>query len=175
MHTSSRSNATTIRRLIDQRTSWWVMAIKRSDIMKRTTSFTVLVICMLMMLLAVGCAQQQEGYVINKNIKRVGMVVGIKPDKIEEYKRLHADGRAGVRDLLSKYHMHNFSIFLTEIDGKWYEFGYYEYTGDSFDADMAKLAEEPRNIEWLETCDPMQVPLEGETGWREMERVYFNP
>ncbi len=43
------------------------------------------------------------------------------------------------------------------------------------DGDMAKLAEEPRNIEWLQICDPMQVPLEGETGWREMERGYFNP
>jgi len=143
--------------------------------MKKTTSFTVLMTFMLILLLVLGCVQQPEGYVINKNIKRVGMVVGIKPDNIEEYKRLHADGHLGVRDLLNKYHMHNFSIYLAEIDGKWYEFGYYEYTGDNFDGDMAKLAEEPRNIEWLQICDPMQIPLEGETGWREMERVYFNP
>ena len=143
--------------------------------MKKTTSFTVLMTFMLILLFVSGCLQQPEGYVINRNIKRVGMVVGIKPDKIEEYKRLHADGNPGVRDLLSKYHMHNFSIFLIEIDGKWYEFGYYEYTGDDFDGDMATLAEEPRNIEWLQMCDPMQIPLEGETGWREMERAYFNP
>ena len=143
--------------------------------MKETTSFTVLMTFMLILLLVLGCVQQPKGYVINKNIKQVGMVVGIKPDKIKEYKRLHAAGHPGVRDLLNKYHMHNFSIFLTEIDGKWYEFGYYEYSGDDFDGDMAKLAEEPRNIEWLQMCDPMQIPLEGETGWREMERVYFNP
>ena len=84
------------------------------------------------------------------------MVVGIKPEKIEEYERLHADSNPGVRDLLTKYHMHNFSIFLQQIEGKWYEFGYYEYTGDDFDADMAALAKEPRNIEWLKVCDPMQ-------------------
>ena len=142
--------------------------------MKRTTLLTVLMSFILMLLLASGCAQLSSSYVMNKNIKRVGMVVGIKPDMIEEYKRLHADGNPGVRDLLTKYNMHNFSIFLTQINGKWYEFGYYEYTGDDFDADMAKLAEEPRNIEWLKICDPMQIPLEGETGWREMERVYFN-
>ena len=109
-----------------------------------------------------------------KPVKRVGMVIGIHPDHIDEYKRLHADDNPGVRDLLRKYHMKNFSIFLTEIDGKWYEFGYYEYTGKNFDADMAELAKEPRNIEWLKTCDPMQIPLTGEKGWRVMEQVYLN-
>jgi L-rhamnose mutarotase len=110
-----------------------------------------------------------------KRSKRVGMVVGLKVDQIEEYKRLHADGNPGVRDLLSKYHMHNFSIFLHQLDGKWYEFGYYEYTGDDFEGDMAKLDAEPRNKEWLKVCDPMQVPLMGEKSWAKMESVYFNP
>jgi L-rhamnose mutarotase len=110
-----------------------------------------------------------------KPIKRVGMVVGFKPENMDEYKRLHADSNAGVRDLLGKYHMHNFSIFLHQIDGKWYEFGYYEYTGDDFEADMARLDAEPRNKEWLKVCDPMQVPLPGEKGWAKMERVYYNP
>jgi L-rhamnose mutarotase len=143
--------------------------------MSKTSLFTVLMISVAMMLLVSGCTQRPEGYVTNKNIKRVGMVVGIRPDMIAEYRRVHADGHAGVRDLLSKYHMHNFSIYLTEIEGKWYEFGYYEYTGDDFEGDMVKLDKEPRNIEWLKMCDPMQIPLEGETGWREMERAYFNP
>ena len=108
-------------------------------------------------------------------VKRVGMVVGIKPEVIAEYKQLHADGNAGVRDLLDKFHMHNFSIFLHQIEGRWYEFGYYEYTGDDFDGDMAKLAAEPRNQQWLKVCDPMQLPLKGEKSWSMMERVYYNP
>jgi L-rhamnose mutarotase len=108
-------------------------------------------------------------------VKRVGMVVGIKPEMIAKYKRLHADGNPGVRDLLNKYHMHNFSIFLHEIDGKPYEFGYYEYTGDDFEGDMAKLDAEPRNQAWLKVCDPMQTPLAGEKGWAIMQRVYYNP
>ena len=36
--------------------------------------------------------------------------------------------------------MENFSIYLQSIEGKLYEFAYYEYTGDDFDGDMAKLA-----------------------------------
>lgn len=109
------------------------------------------------------------------SIKRVGIVIGIRPEKIAEYKRLHADNNPGVRDLLDKYHMHNFSIFLRQIDGRWYEFGYYEYTGDDFDGDMARLAAEPRNQAWLKKCGPLQIPLKGEKTWATMERVFYNP
>ncbi len=116
--------------------------------------------------LLAGCGRQQ--------VKRVGMVIGIRPDKIEQYKALHADTNPGVRDLLNKYNIHNFSIFLTKIDGKWYEFGYYEYTGDNYQADMAALDAEPRNKEWLKICDPMQIPLPGHKSWAEMEQVYYN-
>ena len=117
-------------------------------------------------LLVAGCGQPK--------VKRVGMVIGLRADKINEYKALHADSNPGVRDLLTKYHMHNFSIFLHQIDGKWYEFGYYEYTGKDFEGDMAKLDAEPRNKAWLKVCDPMQVPLTGEKSWAPMKQAYYN-
>jgi L-rhamnose mutarotase len=146
--------------------------------MKRTITTTALAAVAAAFLLSASWAKKelvqptQTG--MKKTVKRVGQVVGIKPGMIEEYKRLHADSNPGVRDLLTKYHLHNFSIFLQQIDGKWYEFGYYEYDGDDFAADMAKLSAEPRNIEWLKICDPMQIPLPGANGWTEMDRVYFN-
>ena len=111
----------------------------------------------------------------HNNVKRVGMVIKIKTDRVDEYLALHADSIEGVRDLLTKYNLRNFSIFLTQLeDGNFYEFGYYEYWGNDFEEDMQKLSEEPKNIEWLEQCDPMQLPLEGETSWKEMQRIYFN-
>jgi L-rhamnose mutarotase len=138
--------------------------------MKRDMKWIGVLVVLVIAAFFLGTATQKQ-----KPAKRVGMVVGIKADQIEEYKRLHADANPGVRDLLSKYHMHNFSIFLHQIDGKWYEFGYYEYTGDGFEADMARLDAEPRNKEWLRVCDPMQAPLAGEKGWAKMECAYFNP
>jgi L-rhamnose mutarotase len=103
------------------------------------------------------------------------MVIKLKPECIEEYKALHADSNPGVRDLLVKANMRNFSIFLHRFDdGNYYEFGYCEYHDDDFEADMAKLAKEDRNIEWLKVCDPIQVPLDGYDGWAEMEQVYYN-
>jgi len=115
----------------------------------------------------------EEGH---KNVKRVGMVVKLKPEVIDEYKELHADGNKGVRDLLEKYNMRNFSIFLVQLaDSNWYEFAYYEYWGDNLDEDMKKLAEEPRHIEWLSKCDPMQEGIvEEQEGWYHMDKIYFN-
>ena len=140
---------------------------------KKTVS--ALIVVLLIVFASAACTSEKaEGNTI-KGVKRVGMVIKIKPEYIEEYKAIHSDSNAGVRDLLTTANMHNFSIFLTQLDdGNWYEFGYYEYTGDDFDADMAKLDKHPRNIEWLEICDPMQVPLEGYDGWKEMEQVYYN-
>jgi L-rhamnose mutarotase len=143
---------------------------------------SALLIAVLMAGLTTGCgsksngpASDQEEQSAEKEVKRVGMVIKIKPEYIEEYKALHSASNAGVRDLLTKAHMHNFSIFLHQLDdGNWYEFGYYEYTGEDFEADMAILDKHPRNIEWLKVCDPMQVPLDGYNGWAEMEQVYFN-
>jgi len=143
--------------------------------MNRLLSVLLFVVGVVICLSVIGPVESATPENLAKPVKRVGMVVGIQPEMINEYKRLHASDNAGVRDLLSKYHMHNFSIFLQQMpDGKWYEFGYYEYTGDDFDADMALLAKEPRNIEWLKKCDPMQIPLPGAKGWTNMESVYFN-
>lgn len=108
-----------------------------------------------------------------RQVKRVGMVIGIKPDQVEAYKRLHAG--PGVRDLLHQANIHKFSVFLRQFeDGRFYEFGYYEYTGTDYEADMAWLAAQPANKEWLSMCDPMQLPLSGEAGWAVMDEIYFN-
>jgi L-rhamnose mutarotase len=111
---------------------------------------------------------------IGAGVKRVGMVIKLKPECVAKYRELHADGNPGVRDLLAKYHLENFSIFIRQIGAEWFEFGYYEYSGADFEADMAALSQEPRNQAWLEVCDPMQLRLDGETGWAVMEQVYYN-
>ena len=112
----------------------------------------------------------------SEDIKRIGMVIKLKEDEIEAYKRIHGDNHHGVRDLLIKYNMRNFSIFLIQLeDGNYYEFGYYEYTGDNFEEDMKNLAAEPRNRAWLKVTDAMQNPLPGYESWAEMEPIFFNP
>ncbi len=92
------------------------------------------------------------------------MVIRIDSSKINDYRLFMLILIRVYRDLLEKYNLRNFSIFLTRLDdGNYYEFGYYEYTGHNYESDMAALDAEPRNKEWLKICDPMQIPLKGET------------
>ena len=108
-------------------------------------------------------------------VQRVGMVIGLRDEAVAEYRRLHADDEPGVRDLLRKHNITNFSIFLHRLpDGHLYEFAYYEYRGNDLKADLAALDAEPRNRAWLGQCDPMQLPLPGESSWSVMESVYWN-
>ena len=108
------------------------------------------------------------------NIRRIGMVIGISEECIGVYRTLH-DG-PGVRDLLQAANIRNFNIFLQKLpDGKFYEFAYYEYHGEDYEGDMARLAAEQRNVAWLQQMDAMQIPLEGNESWATMERIFFNP
>jgi L-rhamnose mutarotase len=109
-------------------------------------------------------------------VQRIGIVIGIKPDQVSAYEALHAVSNPGVRDLLTKYHIHNFTIFIQKLEGDhYYLFGYYEYTGSDYRVDMKKFAAEPRNQQWLSTTDPMQLPLPGERSWSIMHEIYCNP
>ena len=109
-------------------------------------------------------------------VQRIGMVIGIKPRHVSAYEALHAVSNSGVRDLLTKYHIHNFSIFIQKFEGDHcFLFGYYEYTGSDYRGDMERLADEPRNRQWLSLIDPMQFPLPGERSWSIMREIYRNP
>lgn len=75
---------------------------------------------------------------------RLGQVIELREECTSEYMRVHADGHAGVRDLLSKHGLTNFSIFMQVVHGKRLLFLYGEYVGSDYVADMAALAAEPR-------------------------------
>ena len=110
-----------------------------------------------------------------KEPQRFGAVIGIKPEKIAEYTRLHTGDNCTIRDLLRKVNIGTNSIFLHEIEGKWYEFSYMEYIGDDYEGDMAKLVAEPRYQAWLNICDAMQIPLKGQKSWAPMKQIFYGP
>jgi len=124
-----------------------------------------------------GCSStdgRTEPTLKDDEMQRFGRVIGLRDESLEEYRRLHAG--PGVRHLLTAANIRNFNIFVHRLpDGKLYEFAYFEYVGDDYEADMARLDAHPEHIAWLKLCDPMQVPLPGADGWTDMEPVYFNP
>ena len=106
-------------------------------------------------------------------MKRYGMVIRVRPEKLEEYKQLHAKVWPAVLRTISECNVRNYSIY--HKDG--YLFSYFEYHGGDFGADMAKMAADPVTQEWWAVCEPCQEPLPtrapGEW-WANMEEVFHN-
>ena len=104
-------------------------------------------------------------------MQRYGMLIGVKPDKLAEYKRYHANAWPEILDMIRQCNIRNYSIYFK--DGLL--FSYFEYTGTDFAADMAKMAADPKTQEWWAIMIPLQQPLEtrapGEW-WANMEEVF---
>ena len=108
-------------------------------------------------------------------MQRMGMVIGLKPEDIPEYKRLHAETWPEILAMISACNITNYTIFLREPENLL--FAYWEYMGSDFAADAAKMAADPKTQEWWAICMPMQEPLptraEGEW-WAMMEEVFHH-
>lgn len=108
-------------------------------------------------------------------VQRFGAVIGLRPEKRDYYNRLHADPWPEINATLSACNIRNYSIYEGEIDGKLYLFAYFEYTGDDFKGDMAKMEAEPKFQQWWAETDPCQIRLpgtpEGEQ-WLKIPEVY---
>jgi L-rhamnose mutarotase len=106
-------------------------------------------------------------------MQRMGMVIGVQSGMVETYKELHRAVWPEILDLISRCNIKNYSIFLKEPENLL--FGYWEYHGIDFAADMEKMAADERNQEWWSFCIPCQKPFEtrreGEW-WAMMDEVF---
>ena len=104
-------------------------------------------------------------------MRRYGQIIGLKPDQIEAYERLHAAVWPAVLATISACHIRNYTIFRhSEL-----LFAYFEYIGDDYAADMAKMAADPQTRAWWTLTEPMQEPLETrapDEWWTSMKEVF---
>ena len=109
-------------------------------------------------------------------MKRYGMVIGLRPEKLDEYKKLHAAVWSDVLKMIRECHIQNYSIYLRQLDdGQHYLFSYFEYTGSDFAGDMAKMAADSTTQRWWAVCKPCQKPLATRTPdewWAGLEEVF---
>ncbi|MFZ5992823.1 MAG: L-rhamnose mutarotase [Deinococcota bacterium] len=105
-------------------------------------------------------------------MERIAMVIRVKPEKLEEYRRLHAEPWPGVLEALRRVGVRNYSIF----HHAGLLFGYLEFHGESWEEAQKQIAADPLTQEWWKLTDPCQDPLptrqEGEW-WARMEPVFF--
>ena len=126
--------------------------------------------------LSLVCCKDDNKVESTVSIKRMGMVTGIKPEKIEYYKQLHAKAWPAVLKKLTECNIKNYSIYLQKIDDKYFLFSYFEYTGTDFDKDMKKMADDKTTQLWWKETDPTQIPLPEAASkkqiWTNMEEVF---
>ncbi|GMQ61085.1 L-rhamnose mutarotase [Vallitalea maricola] len=104
-------------------------------------------------------------------MKRYGSVIKVRSEKLDEYKKLHRNVWPAVLKIIKECNIDNYSIYYK--DG--YLFSYYEYTGDNYEEDIAKMEADSVTQKWWELCKPCQEPLETrEKGewWADMEEVF---
>jgi len=106
-----------------------------------------------------------------QNLKRYGQLIGLKPEAYDEYVKYHAAVWPGVLKTIYNCNIRNYSIFFHNN----MLFAYFEYIGDDFAADMAKMAADPVTQEWWTIMNPMQQPIatrqDGEW-WANMQEVF---
>jgi L-rhamnose mutarotase len=104
-------------------------------------------------------------------VKRYAQLIGLRPEHREEYVRAHASVWPGVLATIHACHIRNYSIFNRQGQ----LFAYFEYVGDEYDADMARMADDPETQRWWAWMMPLQEPLadrsEGEW-WTSLEEVF---
>ena len=119
--------------------------------------------------------ESKSSNAVNK-VLRYGSITGLRPEKMAYYKKLHAAVWPGVLKKITECNIHNYSIYLKEIEGKPYLFSYFEYTGADFAADMKKMAADTTTQRWWKETDPCQQPLPEAAAkkqvWTDMEQVF---
>ena len=98
-------------------------------------------------------------------MKRIGFLLKVKPEMIDEYKAHHVAVWPEMREALTRHGWHNYSLFMRP-DGML--FGYFE-TPESFEAAQAGMATEAVNQRWQEFMAPFFESVDGAHADRIME------
>ena len=104
--------------------------------------------------------------------RRFAFVVGVRPEKREEYLELHRSVWPEVEAKLREGNIRNYSIYAFGDT----LFGYYEYVGDDYEADMRRIDDDPVTQQWLTHTDPCQVRIAEERDpgslWQPLDEVW---
>lgn len=104
-------------------------------------------------------------------MQRYAQMIHLHPEAQAAYKRYHQTVWPEVLSRITECNIRNYSIFLRDN----ILFGYFEYVGIDFAADMAKMAADAKTQEWWAIMNPMQKPLENRAEgewWASMKEVF---
>jgi L-rhamnose mutarotase len=105
-------------------------------------------------------------------MKRIGFLLKVKKDMLEEYKARHKEVWPEMKAALTRTGWHNYSLFLTD-DGLL--FGYFE-TEVSLQAAVEGMSKEEVNDRWQSWMAPFFENIGGkhaDEGMLELEQVFY--
>ena len=91
-------------------------------------------------------------------MRRMGMMLRLRPEHVAEYKKAHAAVWPSVLAQIARSNIRNYSIFLREPEN--ILFGTFEYHGADYAADMKAMEADPETQRWWAFMQPMQEPME---------------
>ena len=101
-----------------------------------------------------------------------GQIGRLRRDKIAEYRELHANAWPGVLKTIEDCNLQNYSIFIHDD----LVFAYFEYTGEDYEKDMEKMAQDPVTQDWWTHTKPCFVKFsvgQDSEFYRDMEQIFY--
>ena len=110
-------------------------------------------------------------------MQRFGWMGRLKSEMVQKYLDLHADTWPAVLERNKDCNLQNYSIFHNTLpSGEHLLFSYVEYTGDSFEVDMERMAADPEVQRWWAECKPCFEQIDnlppGEV-WASIKSVFY--
>jgi L-rhamnose mutarotase len=109
---------------------------------------------------------------------RYGWMTEVRPEKVEYYRELHANPWPAVLRRIKESNLQNYTIYMQEIDGRYFLFSYFEYVGDNFDEDMRRMEADPETQRWWQETGPCQIPINSTnprrngSAWSDLQEVF---
>lgn len=104
-------------------------------------------------------------------LQRFGMIARLRPEKREQYLRLHGSVWPEVEAMITDSGIRNFTIFaMDEVI-----VGYYEYIGEDYEADQARMAADTATRRWWALTGPCQLPFTAGSSapnWQLLDQVW---
>lgn len=93
----------------------------------------------------------------------------LKPEKVNDYVRLHASPWPELLDLLTRCNIHNYSI---SIRGNTL-YTYYEYTGNDYEADMAQMEADSVMQRWWTFSKPCFLHHDEAHYYDDLQEIFY--
>ncbi|KAJ4290101.1 hypothetical protein N0V88_006607 [Collariella sp. IMI 366227] len=113
-------------------------------------------------------------------VRRFAQIIKLKPAFVAKYKEVHAAAWPEVLEQIRDCNIRDYSIYHDPSTSLL--FASFKYVGTDFDADMARMRQNPKVREWWKMTDEMQESLvpgatsseSGEPGWwKDVEEVFY--